>query len=95
MFIVLLNYKKSIEIIDNYIVAHRAFLDDGYEKNYFVASGPKNPRTGGVIISQLKDKSKLQEILNQDPFFTHDIANYEIIEFFPIKNHPNFSYFIE
>ena len=68
MFIILLNYKKPIEVIDKYLPAHRDFLEEGYKQNFFIVSGPKNPRTGGVIISQLNDRVQLEEILSKDPF---------------------------
>jgi len=95
MFIVELTYKKSIEQIDKYLTEHRAFLDTCYKNNYFVASGPKNPRTGGIIISQLKNRVQLENILKQDPFSIHGLADYEIIEFNPIKYHANFATFVE
>lgn len=94
MFIVMMTYKKPLEIIDQYVAVHREFLDDGYKKNLFVASGPKNPRTGGVILSQLKDRKELENILKQDPFKINNLADYEIIEFNPVKYHANFSSFI-
>jgi len=94
MFIVLVHYRKSLELIDKYLVEHRAFLAEGYEKNYFVVSGPRNPRTGGVIISQLSDKVQLEHILARDPFFRHELADYEIIEFTPVKYHPEFANFL-
>jgi uncharacterized protein YciI len=90
----MLTYKKPIEIIDKYLNEHRAFLEEGYNKNYFIVSGPQNPRTGGVIISQLKDRVQLENILKDDPFAIHDAADYEIIEFSPVKFHKNFSTFV-
>ena len=95
MFVILVTYKKPLEIVDKYLTDHATFLDHGYQKNYFIVSGRKNPRTGGVIISQLKNRKKLDDILKLDPFFTHEIADYEIIEFMSGKNHPDFSPFIE
>lgn len=94
MFVILLNYKVPIERIDEHVVAHRQFLEEGYQKNYFVTSGPKIPRTGGVIISQLSEREKLDNILKNDPFKIHDLADYEIIEFTPLKYHQEFSTFI-
>ncbi|MCX7121598.1 MAG: YciI family protein [Gammaproteobacteria bacterium] len=94
MFIVILSYKKSISEADKYLSEHRAFLDNGYKNNSFVVSGPKKPRTGGVIISQLTDRNKLDGILKMDPFNIHSIADYEIIEFYPTKHHVNFTSFI-
>jgi len=36
----------------------------------------------------------LENILKQDPFNIHDVAEYEIVEFSPIKYHANFATFI-
>ena len=94
MFVVLVTYKKPLEIVDKHLTDHADFLHKGYEKNYFIVSGRKNPRTGGVIISQLKDRSQLDNILKDDPFHIHEISDYEIIEFIPGKYHPDFSKFI-
>ncbi len=94
MFIILLTYKKPIAEVDQYLEEHRAFLEEGYKNNSFIVSGPQEPRTGGVIISQLKNRTQLEKLLGNDPFFIHDIASYEIIEFTPIKYHENFKAFI-
>lgn len=94
MFIIEVTYKKSLEYVDQYLAEHRTFLDDGYKNNYFITSGPKHPRTGGIIISQLLNRNQLEDILKKDPFSIHDIADYRIIEFNPIKYHKNFASFI-
>lgn len=94
MFLILTSYKQPIEVIDEYLVAHRDFLEKGYQMDYFVVSGPRSPRTGGVIISQLTDQKQLENFLKQDPFSIYDIAEYEIIEFTPVKHHKDFTPFI-
>lgn len=53
MFIIELSYKKALDVIDKHLEAHRAYLDEGYKNNYFLVSGPKTPRTGGIIIIQI------------------------------------------
>lgn len=94
MFVIMVQYKKPLEIVDEYLAAHRAFLETGYQNNCFIASGPKNPRTGGVILSQLKSREQLEGILAQDPFVLNGIADYEIIEFAPVKYHVDFARFL-
>lgn len=94
MFIVLISYQKALSEVDKYLTAHRDFLSGGYEKNYLVCSGPQNPRSGGVIISQLNDRKQLEDFLKNDPFLINKIASYEIIEFTPVKHHPDFAKFI-
>lgn len=95
MFLVMLTYKKSLVEVDKYLAEHRAFLEEGYKKDFFIVSGPKNPRIGGIIISQLKNREQLENILKQDPFTIHEITDYEIIEFTPVKYHPDFAAFVE
>lgn len=95
MFIITLTYIKPIEMVDKYLVEHRSYLEQGYQKNYFIASGPKTPRTGGIIISQLTDKEKVMRIMEQDPFYLNGIAEFDIVEFTPVKYHENFSHFIK
>ncbi len=94
MFIIILSYKKPLSEVEVHIPAHRLFLDQGYRNNVFVASGPKIPRTGGVIISHLKNQADVEALIKQDPFYQHDVADYEIIEFQPNKSHPDFADFI-
>ena len=94
MFIIELTYLKPLSEVDKFLAAHRSFLDDCYQKNYFIASGPKNPRTGGIILSQLKDRAQLEKILSEDPFSIHCVADYEIMEFTPVKFHADFAKFI-
>lgn len=94
MFIVTLTYIQPIEIVDRYLAQHREFLETHYQKNALLVSGPKNPRNGGIIISQLNDRQQLDAILAQDPFYIHNIATYDVTEFTPVKYHKNLSCFI-
>lgn len=94
MFLIQVTYKTSLDILDKYLAAHRAFLEAGYQKDFFIVSGPRHPRTGGIILSQLTDREQLESILAQDPFKLHDLADYELIEFDPVKCHTNFASFV-
>lgn len=81
MYIVLLSYKKSLDEVNAQLEAHRAYLRQYYEAGNFLASGPRNPRTGGVILVKAASFDALNGILAQDPFKIHAIADYEVIEF--------------
>ncbi|WP_292307237.1 YciI family protein, partial [Mesorhizobium sp.] len=50
MFIVSLNYKVPLTEIDRLAPAHVEWLKACYAEGIFVASGPKRPRTGGIIV---------------------------------------------
>lgn len=81
MFIINLTYKKSLDEVDKYLEAHKKFLSDSYKNGYFLMSGRKNPRDGGIIIADVASKSELKKIISEDPFNINDIAEYRIIEF--------------
>lgn len=95
MFIVSLTYKKDISEVEKFLEAHVEFLDKFYAEKKFIFSGRKNPRTGGVILIHNVDRSELDNIIKQDPFYQKEIADYSITEVIPTKYDENFASFIE
>ncbi len=86
MIIIQLTYKAPISEVDKYLQAHREFLDYYYKQDLLLASGPMKPRTGGIIIATTSDKAYLESIFKQDPYYLAEIANYQFIEFTPVKH---------
>ncbi|WP_346354745.1 YciI family protein [Azotosporobacter soli] len=95
MFVVVLKYRKSLEEVDALLPAHVKFLDEQYAQRKFICSGRRNPRIGGVIIANVNSQAELQKILEQDPFYKQQAAEYETIEFTPTKMDERFSCFME
>ena len=95
MFLIKITYTKPFDMVEKYVAAHREYLEEGYQNNYFVVSGPLNPRTGGIIISQLNNREQLETFFKQDPYVLNDVADYEFIEFNPVKFHRDFACFME
>ena len=89
MFIVLLTYKLPLAEVERHLAAHREYLDRQYAAGTFLCSGPQNPRTGGVILCRAADRAAVE-----DPFRIHGVADYEIIEFSPVKRLPGFEAFL-
>lgn len=81
MFIVMLNYLQPLAEVDKHLGAHREYLQEQYENGVFLASGPKEPRTGGVILASAGSQEALQAILARDPFHVHGVASYELVQF--------------
>lgn len=90
MFIVNITYKTSLDIVNQHLEKHIDFLNKHYTLGHFKASGKKVPRTGGIILSKVSDRNKLEQILAEDPFNKENIANYELIEFIPSKTSEDF-----
>lgn len=85
MFVVLLSYKKPVAEVEHYLEAHRQFLDESYAQGYFLASGPKVPQEGGVILVRTMAREALEAHLLNDPFYREQVADYCVIEFNAVK----------
>lgn len=83
LFIVDLHYIVSFDEIEPELEAHVKFLEENYSSGHFIASGPKVPRTGGVIIATAESRETLEQILAADPFHAKHLAQYNITEFRP------------
>lgn len=79
MLILSLTYLTDLDQADAHMEAHMAWLKEGYNEGWFVASGRKIPRTGGVILAR-GDRAEIEDFCDSDPFVVHGIAQYEIIE---------------
>ncbi len=94
MFILLLNYVAPLEEVDKELEAHINYLDKYYSMGKFICSGRRNPRTGGVIISNAISKEEIEEIIRDDPFYIKKVAKYELVEFYPTKYTDGFEKYI-
>lgn len=81
MFIAILTYKKPLEEVDYFLQAHRDYLAEHYAAGDFIASGPQNPRIGGVIMLKADNRATVDTIISKDPFNINGIADYQIVEF--------------
>ena len=92
MFIANLKYKKSMKEVNKVLEAHLEYLDKYFEKEKFICTGKKSfPELGGVILFNSNNLEEAKKILYEDPFYVEEIADYEIIEFQPVKFSQNFS----
>ena len=79
MLILSLTYTVPLDKVDQHSEAHMAWVKKGYEDGYFIASGRKVPRSGGVILSN-GERSAIEAFCATDPFTIHGIAKYEVTE---------------
>jgi len=94
MFIVSLTYLCEMDEIENHLSSHIAYLDRHYAAGHFLASGRKNPRTGGIILANVESAHVLDGIIAEDPFKINNLAHYEMIEFIPSKVAPPLAFLL-
>ncbi|MFT5718167.1 MAG: hypothetical protein ACI9T7_002372 [Oleiphilaceae bacterium] len=85
MFVVSLTYICEMSEVEKHLKAHVDYLNSQYEKGFFIASGRKVPRVGGVILATVDCLDQLTKILDDDPFKQHGLAEYDVTEFIPTK----------
>lgn len=88
MFIVDLNYIVPLEELDEHMEAHVKYLRKYYDRNIFVASGRKVPRTGGIILALAETKEEVEKIIAEDPFYKNELAEFTVTHFLTSQYHP-------
>lgn len=82
LFVLDLTYVADLADVDVHLEAHREYLRRHYADGTFLASGRKEPRTGGVIWAR-GERARIEQVVAQDPFTVHGVARYEVTEFVP------------
>ena len=90
MFVIELTYTAALAAIDAHMAAHVSFLKKYYASGHFLVSGRKIPRDGGIIIAAARDRDDIERIIREDPFHTHRLADFRIIQFRASQRAPDF-----
>ncbi|OJF13677.1 YciI family protein [Couchioplanes caeruleus] len=92
MFVVTLTYRTDLTQIDEALQDHVAWLDQQYADGVFIASGPRVPRVGGVILARNLSREDLERRLATDPFHQRGLADYAVTEFVPARTAEGFAH---
>lgn len=78
--LMLVRYRRPLAEVEALTEAHRAYLRTLRDQGILLASGPLDPRTGGMFLLRVQDATPLADldtIRNNDPFFQAGVATYE------------------
>jgi uncharacterized protein YciI len=81
MFIISLHYTADLEKVDQFLPGHNQFLQKFFGNATLICSGPKIPRTGGIIVCRAESMGQVESLIEEDPFVINGVARYEITEF--------------
>ncbi len=79
---IIVRYRRPLTEVEEVTEAHRAYLRDLQAKGILVASGPLDPRFGGMWLVRVQEQNPLAELdalRDGDPFYQHGLANYELL----------------
>jgi uncharacterized protein YciI len=82
----IIRYRRPMEDVLAQQDAHRAYLRGLKEQGVLIASGPMNPRFGGILLMRVADDDlkSLDAIRDNDPFVQNGVAQYELIGWAPV-----------
>jgi uncharacterized protein YciI len=85
--VVLIRYRRPIEEVQAVLEEHRAYLRGLEADGLLLASGPMEPRTGGVLLLRVPDGTAhqtLDRIRDDDPYIKAGVAQYEMWPWQPV-----------
>ncbi len=94
MYIINFNFIKPINEVNEFTDSHRAYVSKQYESGTFIMGGPKNPRTGGIVIANVNSEKEIRAILDQDPLIVKGVAEYSLNEFNLVMSAPHLASYI-
>lgn len=81
LFVILVHYTKPIAEVRKYLDEHKNFVEDGYRRGIFLASGRGADQDPGVLVGRGASREELETLVKQDAFYRHGVADYEILQF--------------
>ncbi len=85
--IALIRYRRPFEEVAPTVDEHRAYLRELKAQGWLLASGPMDPRSGGMLMLRVPDEDSaaaLDRIRDGDPFTKLRLAQYELIPWLPV-----------
>jgi uncharacterized protein YciI len=85
--IAILRYRRPLDEVLTVTDAHRAYLGELKAKGLLLASGPFEPRAGGVLLLRVPDEGSaaaLDAIRDGDPYIQRGMAQYELLPWNPV-----------
>jgi uncharacterized protein YciI len=80
--IAIIRYRRPLEEVVEVTEQHRAYLRDLRSEGLLIASGPADPRFGGILLLRVPDDDVagcLDRVRDGDPYVTFGLAQYELI----------------
>jgi uncharacterized protein YciI len=77
-YLIVSRYIRPVSELDAAMDEHVLFLEKQFSKGVFVLSGPKTPRSGGIILARSDSLENLLEVIEADPFRRLGLIDYEV-----------------
>ena len=80
MFVVLLRFSHARSAASQWLAAHQAWLQQGFDDGVFLLSGSLQPQQGGAVLAHGTSLDALRQRVQADPFVAHGVVDAEILD---------------
>ena len=95
MFLLLARYTRPIEEVDQLLDGHREWIVANSEAGRILLTARQVPLTGGMILARGESAEEMWQMIGADPFHTSGMAEYEVLEFDPVRAAPGLEGLLE
>ncbi len=84
--IAIIRYRRPLDEVLTVTDEHRAYLRSLHEAGTLLASGPVDPRSGGLLLLRVADdnaQASLDRVRDGDPYHKRGMAQYELLPWAP------------
>ena len=83
MYVMISKYLVPLDEVAKVRDEHLAFLEGLVEQGVVVAAGRQNPPVGGLVLLDVADEERANEVISRDPYVLTGTAEYTAIGWLP------------
>jgi uncharacterized protein YciI len=88
MFLLRATYNRPIEEVDALLEDHKAWIMKNFDAGRILLTARQVPLIGGIILARGESAEEMWAMLDEDPFKISGMAEYEVLEYAPVRAAP-------
>jgi len=85
MFAIFLKFAENRPKAPEFMDAHKAWIQQGFDDGVFLMVGSLQPNMGGAVLAHGVSRDEIETRVNADPFVVEGIVSAEILEISPAR----------
>ena len=85
MFLLRATYNRPIEEVDQLLEGHKAWIMKNFDEGRILLTARQVPLVGGIILARGESVEEMWAMLEEGPFKTSGMADYEVLEYAPVR----------
>ncbi|MBO6580858.1 MAG: hypothetical protein JJ871_06270 [Thalassospira sp.] len=85
MFAIFLKFAENRSKATEFMDAHKAWIQQGFDDGVFLMVGSLQPNMGGAVLAHGVSRDEIEIRVNADPFVVEGIVSAEILEISPAR----------